>query len=155
MGTYLKSGCFYTVRKCKVPKPDKEGGGKHESPKYCLSVLSDRDAGFFVSSEARKSNIRQMEISPEEINPYIPDEMPDYYKLEKISYANLAELIDFDEKEVASAIELCRIPYDVAKKIVGELEKILSEDFTPDPKDKLSPREAKKVIHELKTLVLR
>ena len=155
MGTYLKSACFYTVRKCKIPKPKKEGGGEQKSRKYCFSVLSSRSAGFLVSSEPRESNIRQMKISPEEINPHIPEKYLDDYGLTRISYANLAEIKDFDEQEIASAIELCSIPYDVAEKIVKELEKILPEDFTPDPKDTLSPRDARKVIHELKTLVLR
>ena len=155
MGKYLKSAYFYTVRKCKVRKPKKEGGEKYKSPKYCLSVFSDRSAGFLVSSEPRKFDVRKIEILPEEMNPYIPDTLPDYCKLTRISYANLAELINFDEEEIASAIELCRIPCLVAKKVVGELEKILLEDFTPNLKDKLSPRDAKKVIYELKTLVLR
>ena len=155
MGKFLKSAYFYTVKNCKVTKPKKEGGGKQETPKFCFSVLSDKSAGFLVSSKPRKSNIRQIEILPEEINSHVPDTLPAYCKLTRISYANLAELRVFDEQEIASAREICLIPCSVAKKIVGELKKILSENFTPSPKDMLSPRDARKVIHELEVRTLR
>ena len=153
MGKYLKSAYFYNIIKCKVDKPKKEGGGKHETPKYCLSVLSDRSAGFLVSSKPRKSNIGQIKIYSDEMNNNLRN---------TTSYANLAKLKKIDEKEVASAIELCPIPCSVAEKIIKEMEKIIKEsekiqieDSTPTSEDNLSPRDAKKVIMNLKKLVPR
>ncbi len=153
MDKYLKSACFYTIRKCKVSKPNKE---EYETPKYCLSVLSDRAAGFLVSSKPRKIDIRKIKIFPKEINKHIlQKKLNKGYGLTHTSYANLAELKNFDKKEIASAIELCPIPCSVARKIVEALEEMFAEDFVLHKEDKLELLYSKKIVAELKTLVLR
>lgn len=146
----LQSAHFYRVIKCKVP----ERGGKkiHEKPKYCFSAFSDPSAGFLISSDQRPHRIRQMEVTPEQINPHI---LLKEYRLKWTSYVNLAELKFFNHEELRSAIKLCAIPKSIAERMVEMLQEVV--DRNPEYQDRpdiLTLKDAKEAIHELKHHIL-
>ena len=139
---------FYKI-KCLVPKPKKDGGGLHIKWKFWFALQDgEKPAGFFVNSKKTDRtplNPLLMDIIPEDINRYLPDNASYHHKIRHESVINF-RLKKFESaKEIIEAETIFQtMPKSLAYKIINFLE--VSKHHIPNKRMKAMEDALKKYL---------
>lgn len=154
----MRSGYFYKIQCTDLKQSKEQGGGTREGYKFCLAVLTDQSAGFFINTKIRYSKAKntresQIKILPQEINSYLPHDASEYHKLKHTSYLDLSNLKRFRKVDVPSAEEICEMPQPIVQKTIDFFKNSMEGSQQPDS---TMPRVvAKKIVYSLEDCLRR